>query len=68
MPQSIDTLRVGRRYKMINFGEETEFELIKILNKDDYIVKDLYSHEIFNLKKLTEYGHGKDYDLFELED
>jgi len=67
MPQSLDTLRVGHKYKMINYGEETEFELIRMKNKEDYIVMDLNSREKFNLKKLTEYGKGKDYDLYELE-
>lgn len=67
MPQSLDTLRVGHKYKMINYGEETEFELISIKNKNDYMVMDLNSREKFNLKKLIEYGRGKDYDLFELE-
>ncbi|MBR9999124.1 MAG: hypothetical protein KFF73_09140 [Cyclobacteriaceae bacterium] len=51
MPQSLDTLRVGHRYKMINYGEETFFELISIKNRDDYIVMDLHSREKFNLKK-----------------
>lgn len=68
MPQSLDTLRVGHKYKMINYGEETEFELISIKNKNDYIVMDLNSREKYNLKKLTEYGKGKDYDLYELEE
>jgi hypothetical protein len=68
MPQSFDTLRVGHRYKMINYGEETLFEIISIKNKDDFIVRDLNSREKFNLKKLVEYGIGKDYDLFELEE
>lgn len=67
MPQSFDTLRVGHRYKMINYGEETCFELVSIRNREDYIVMDLNSREKFNLKKLIEYGIGKDYDLFELE-
>ena len=68
MPQSLDTLRVGHKYRMINYGEETEFVLIRIQNRDDYIVMDLNSREKFNLNKLTEYGKGKDYDLFELEE
>ena len=68
MPQSFDTLRVGHRYKMINYGEETCFELVSIKNRADYIVMDLNSREKFNLKKLVEYGKGRDYDLFELEE
>jgi len=67
MPISIDTLRVGHRYTLTNFGEKIDFELVKIEKIDDYIVRDLYSLEVFNLKILTEYGKGKDYDLLEIE-
>jgi len=66
MPQSIDTLRVGHKYSLINFGEKVDFELIRIENEDDYIIRDLYSLEEYNLKVLIEYGKGKDYDLFEI--
>jgi hypothetical protein len=68
MPQSFDTLRIGHKYKLINYGEETDFEVISIKNKEDYIVKDLNSKEKFNLKLLIDYGIGKDYDLYELEE
>ena len=68
MAVSIDTLRIGNRYTLINFGEVTHFELIRISNPNEYMVKDLNSLEVFNMKSLIEYGKGKDYDLFELEE
>jgi hypothetical protein len=68
MPMSIDTLRVGHRYILKNYGETTEFELVRIENEDDYIIRDLNSLEVYNLKVLIEYGKGKDYDLYELEE
>ncbi len=67
MPQSFDTLRIGHRYKIINYGEVTIFEVVSIKNRDAYIIKDLNSLETFNLHQLIEYGTGKDYDLYELE-
>lgn len=67
MPISLDTLRVGHRYSLINFGERTDFELLRIDHLEDYIIRDLNSLEIFSLKLLIEYGKGKDYDLFEIE-
>ena len=66
MPISIDTLRIGHKYSLTNFGETVDFELIRIENKDDYIIQDIYSLEVYNLRVLTEYGMGKDYDLFEI--
>ena len=68
MPMSIDTLRVGHQYILRNYGESTEFELVRIEHEDDYIIRDLNSLEVFNLKVLIEYGKGKDYDLYELEE
>ena len=68
MPISLDTLRVGHRYTLINFGEITHFKLVRIEKEKDYIIRDLNSLEIFNLKVLIEYGKGKDYDLFEIEE
>lgn len=68
MAISIDVLRVGHRYKLMNYGETTVFELLRIEKKDDYIIRDLNSLEVYNLKVLTEYGKGKDYDLYELEE
>ena len=67
MPISLDTLRVGHRYSLINFGERTDFELLHIDRGEDYIIRDLHSLEIFSLRVLIEYGKGKDYDLYELE-
>ena len=68
MPISIDTLRVGHKYTLTNFGETVDFELIRIENLDDYIIRDLYTLEVYNLRVLTDYGKGKDYDLVENED
>ena len=68
MPISIDVLRIGHRYTLINYGETTEFELLHIENVDDYMIRDLNSLEVYNLKNLTEYGKGKDFDLYELEE
>ena len=67
MPQSVDTLRVGHRYKLINYGEVIDFVLVEIRNHSDYIIKDLNSLEIYDMKILTEYGKGNDYDLYEME-
>lgn len=68
MTLSIDTLRVGHIYRMINYGEKTEFELVAIENKDDYIIRDIASREIFNMKDLTKYGTGNDFNLEEIDE
>jgi hypothetical protein len=63
---SFDVLRVGKKYRLINFGETHEFEIERILANSDFKVKDLTTLERYHLKELIRYGTGKDYILEEL--
>jgi flagellar biosynthesis GTPase FlhF len=66
MPISFDNLRVGHHYKLVNYGEITEFEVIDIRKDGDFKIKDLTTLEKYNLKDLIMFGKGKDYNLVEL--
>jgi len=68
MPISIDTVRVGKRYRLINFGEEHIFDVTSATGVKDFFCKDITSLEIFKLSDLTAYGKGKDYDFYSLND
>jgi len=63
---SFDVLRVGKRYRLVNFGERHEFEIERILANGDFKVKDLITLERYHLKELIRYGTGKDLILEEL--
>jgi len=63
---SIDNLRKGYVYQITNHGEKHEFEVLEF-TEDDYLVKNITTLEKFNLKELTQYGLGKDYELIDLE-
>lgn len=67
MPISPDTLRVGKKYRLVNFNHETHFEVLEVLEDNDFIIKDLDLLEELNFKDLTRYGKGEDYELEELE-
>jgi hypothetical protein len=62
----LDVLRVGKRYRLTNFGEKHEFIVESTLSGGDFRVKDLITLEPYNLKELIAYGHGKDYIIEEL--
>ena len=62
---SFDSLRVGKKYVLKNLGEKNEFIVQETKSNDDFIVKDIYTLEIYSLKDLIKYGKGKDYDLYE---
>ena len=64
---SLDVLRVGKKYRLINFGDRYEFEIENILVGQDFKVKDLHTLERYRIKDLLQFGKGKDFEIRELE-
>ena len=64
---SFDVLRTGKKYRLVNFGEQHEFVIEHILSNGDFRVKDLLTLERYHLKELIKYGKGKDFLLEALE-
>jgi len=64
---SFDVLRTGKKYRLINFGEQHDFIIEHILNNGDFKVKDLHTLERYHLKELITYGKGKDFLLEDIE-
>lgn len=63
---AFSSLRVGSKYRLINFGESTEFIIEKVLG-NDFAVKDLLTLERYKLKDLIKFGKGKDFEIRELD-
>ena len=59
------SLRTGKNYRLINFGETYEFKIQKILPKD-FDLQDLHTLERYLMSDLTKFGHGKDFEILEL--
>ncbi|MDX5420703.1 MAG: hypothetical protein LPK07_09940 [Hymenobacteraceae bacterium] len=66
MAISIDNLRKGKKYRLKNYGEEFEFQVMEMPEEGVYRVKDLNTLDTYLLHELIKYGKGKDYDLEEL--
>jgi hypothetical protein len=66
MSISFDTMRVGKKYYLINHGERHDFFVIEKLNNQNFKLKDIYTLEIYELEDLIRFGRGKDYELYEL--
>ncbi len=64
--RSFETLRVGMKYRIKNFGDTYEFEILKRLSDLNYLVKDLHTLETFELEEITRWGLGKDFTVDEL--
>jgi len=63
---SADTMRVGKSYCLINYGEKTTFLVLSTEGREDFVIKDILSLEIYRFASLTAYGLGEDYELFEV--
>ncbi len=64
---AFSSLRVGKKYRIVNFGDTNEFEIEHILGHSDFAVKDLLTLERYKLKDLIKFGKGKDFEIRELE-
>jgi hypothetical protein len=64
---AFDVLRVGKKYKLINYGEVNEFVVEHILGNGDFKVKNIHTLERYLLKDLIKFGKGKDFEILELE-
>ena len=67
MSISLDTIRTGKKYFFRNFGEERGFQVLEILGNGDFKVKDLLTLEEYFYSELVQFGKGKDFQLFELD-
>ena len=67
MSISFDTIRVGKKYYLINHGERHDFSVIEKIDRQNFKLKDLHTLEIYELEDLVRYGKGKDYELYELD-
>lgn len=65
MPIAANTLRVGKKYRLANFGHVVEFEVLEVLENDNFIIRDIHLLEKMEFHDLIRYGKGKDYELEE---
>ncbi len=67
MPMVPNTMRVGKKYRLINYGHSTEFVVLETLEEDNFKIKDINLLEEMEFIDLIRYGKGKDYELMEYE-
>jgi hypothetical protein len=66
MAKSFNNLRVGKNFKLTNYGEVSEFEVLEIFNDGDCKLKDIGTLENYQLFDLIRFGRGEDFDLKDL--
>ncbi len=60
-------IRVGRHYVLVNYGEKTEFQVLRKLSENNFLAKNTLTWEKFELASLVEFGVGKDFYFYEVE-
>lgn len=63
---AFSSMRVGKRYRLVNYGEKSEFTLKEVFSRGDYRLKDIHSMEEYYMSELIKYGKGEDFELREL--
>lgn len=64
---SLNVLRNGKKYSLVNFGDRYEFIIENILSNGDFKLKDLHTLEKYHLKDLIKFGKGQDFEIRDLE-
>ncbi len=62
---SFGNIRIGEKYRIENFGEKFEFQVIKRKGEKDYVVKDIHTLEYYHINDIIKFGKGRDF-RFEL--
>ena len=63
---AFDIMRTGKRYRLVNFGDTYEFEVLNILDNGDFVLKTLDTLEEFMLSEIIDFGVSKDFSFEEL--
>ncbi|WP_436516012.1 hypothetical protein [Ekhidna sp. To15] len=63
---AFSSMRVGKKYRLINYGEKSEFILLEVIGRNDYKLKDIASMERYLMSELIQFGKGEDFELREI--
>lgn len=59
-------MRYGKKYRLVNFGELYEFEVLEVKGGDQFLLKDLFTLETYTMEELIRYGKGEDFEIREM--
>ena len=66
MSLSLNNIRTFSRYRLTNFGNVYEFEVMEILTRDDFKLKDINTLDHYLLSELLIEGKGPDYSIWKI--
>lgn len=63
---AFDIMRTGKRYRLVNYGDTYEFEVVDIMDNGDFVLKTLDTLEELKLSDIVDYGVSRDFTFDEL--
>lgn len=60
---TFNVLRVGKKYRLLNYRERTDFIVEEILGNDNFRIKDIHTMEILFMNDLIKFGKGMDFEI-----
>ncbi|MEQ9169286.1 MAG: hypothetical protein RLO12_23735, partial [Fulvivirga sp.] len=57
---SLNVIRLNKKYRLKNYGDTYEFEVMEFLSSENFKLKDINTLEYYELAELTAFGRGKD--------
>ncbi|CAD5282213.1 MULTISPECIES: hypothetical protein [unclassified Imperialibacter] len=62
---AFNSLRVGKKYRLVNYREVFDFELMEIVDRHEFRLKDIHTLEEYFMSDLLRFGRGNDFSIVE---
>lgn len=63
---AFSSMRVGKKYRLTNYGDTTEFVLMEVFGEKNHRIKDIYTLEEMRMTELMTFGMGEDFEIVEI--
>ncbi|MTI41764.1 hypothetical protein [Fulvivirga lutimaris] len=63
---SLNVIRLNKKYRLKNFGDTYEFEVMEFLSSENFKLKDINTLEYYEFSELIAFGRGKDFEIREI--
>ena len=66
MSIALNNMRTHSKYRLTNFGEVYEFEVLEIFPENEFRLKDIHTLEEYSLSALLTEGKGSDFSVWKI--
>ncbi len=63
---AFNSMRYGKKYRLVNFGEVFDFEVLEVAGAAEFKLKDIYTLEVYFMSDLIKFGQGEDFEIREI--